>query len=232
MVAYHDGDGCGPFLLLVLSMDLPAVPGRHMDAEPSRPFDHVAEKRHVVEAALRILHHRRHVEIGGGVHGVVAYYGKLVDIRLVPLLDDLLDRRLIRGANDRGNQLLLAPRIFETERQSFVIRVEPQGQGAAAPRGKDIAQERKGGGLAVDIERLVKEQRGKFPVVFEMLEQGRDLVAGRGDGALDVDEVMGKPLLQLAEEAAQVSSHTWFGFFPALSASSSIPASPASARLT
>ena len=62
VVADDDGDGRRPILFFVLTMDLPVMPGRHVQTKLPRSFHHVALEGDVVKASVGILHHRSHVD--------------------------------------------------------------------------------------------------------------------------------------------------------------------------
>ena len=171
MVADDDRHRRRPVFFFVLAMDLPVVARRHVQAELPRAFHHVALEGDVVKAFVRILHHRRHIDIRRRIHGVMPNYRQVVNICLVAALDDLFDRRLAPRNRYRCKHRVFAARVLEAQRQVAFVGFHAERQRATLAGGEDIAQQRESGRFAVEIERFFKEENGKFLLILEVLEQ-------------------------------------------------------------
>src|SRR3990172_6709364 len=139
VMAHHNSYRSGTLLLLVLPVDLPVVPGRHVNAQPPWPLDHIAEKGHVIEALLRVFHHRGHVDVRGRVHSVMTHNRELVKIRIFPPFNDFFNRGFFGRDGHWRNKLFLSSSVLQAQRKSGIFRAHPQRQGATPPGGKNVA---------------------------------------------------------------------------------------------
>ena len=116
MMANDDSHRRRPVPLFILTVDLPVVSRRHVQAKLPWTFHHVALEGDIVKAFIRVLHHRGHVDVWCRVHRVMADHRQLENVRVIAALDDLFDRRFARGNRYRINHRILAPGILQAQR--------------------------------------------------------------------------------------------------------------------
>ena len=101
---------------------------------------------------------------------MVAHDREVVEIGLSVVFYDLFDRRLASGHRDRRDQSLFPPGVLQAQRKRRILGIKIQRQGAARARREQIAQERKGRGLAVEVQRPFEKKGRETLAVLKVLQ--------------------------------------------------------------
>ena len=188
MVAHHDRDGRREPALLVLAGDLPVVARRHVQPELLRTLVHHPQVRAVVGPRVGVAHDRGHIDVGRRVHVVVAHDRELPQVRRLRRSGHVLDRGVGRRDDRRGDPSLLAPAVFETQRELRLRDRHPERLGAALTFRVDVRDEGELGDLAEQVQRLVEDRHRVTTGILELLQDGGDFEFGRVDRLVDVHD--------------------------------------------
>ena len=193
--------------LFVAAKDAPHMLQRHQEAGVVAILDFHAVIRAVVNAAVAIPGHARHIDIRPAVHLVMLEQRQLVEIDLIAGLNNLLHRRGIFADDHRPDPSRLAAQTLPRHLGAIHVRRHPERDLNLLLRILRAHDHFHVSRLAMRVERMLENQNRKFLQRAEMLDDRGNVVGQRIDGLGYINDLVRICVAHIVEKRSEGFRH-------------------------
>ena len=169
----------------IAAKNSPHMLQRHQESRMIAVFHFHAVIGTIINTAISVLRHARHVEVRPAVHLMMFEQRQLVKIDSIAGLNNLLDRRRIFADDHRPDLSSLAAQTFPRHLCAVHVGRQPKSDLNLFLRILRAHHDFHIRRLPMSIERIFKDQYRKFLQCTELFDDSRDVVGQRIDGFRD-----------------------------------------------